>query len=102
MTAVDSPNVTGAITPANPTTGALITVTISGDDVLVETVTGTIGPLIAHCVALDGATFDITIDAAPYSKVTTTHESVKLVGITDPDGRTWLVATDGLTATSHA
>ena len=98
----DTFNVTGTITPANPTTGQAITVTITGDDVLTTTQQGTIGPLTGQLLAADGATSTVTIAAVPFTLVTSTPESVKLTGITDPSGRLWTVAANGLSATAVA
>lgn len=94
--------VTGALTPANPTTGQTMTVTISGDNTVTSTVAGTIGPLVLRLAATGGATSDLTIAASTFTQVITTHETVKLVGITDPSGRVWTVAANGLSATAVA
>lgn len=96
----DTFNVTAALTPANPTTGQAITVTISGDDVHTDTVAGTI-EITLHLSAADGVTKDITV-SAPYQEVTTTHESVMLIGVTDSTGRVWTVDPGGLKATAVA
>lgn len=98
----DAFNVIAAITPDNPTTGDQLTLTISGDDVLTEIAAGTIGPLTLQLQAADGATTTLTVDAVPYQLVTATHESVKITGVTDPSGRQWTVADDGLTAAAVA
>lgn len=95
----DTFSVSAALTPSNPTTGQTVTVTISGGDVLTTTSAGTI-TVTLHLTAADGATEDLTV-SAPYTKVTTTPESVKITGISDPQ-RTWTVAADGLTATAVA
>jgi hypothetical protein len=98
----DQFNVTAAITPANPTTGDHLTLTISGDDVHTVTQPGTIGPLTLSLQAADGATTSIKVASVPFNLVTTTHESVKITGVTDPSGRVWMPAADGLTATATA
>jgi hypothetical protein len=98
----DTWNVTGAVTPANPTTGQAITLTISGGDVLTQTVAGTIGPLTLNLTAADGATTTITVPAVPYQQVTSTPESVKITSVSDPSGRLWTVAANGLTASATA
>jgi hypothetical protein len=96
----DTFNVTAALSPANPTTGQAITVTISGDDVHTVTSTGSISVTL-HLEAADGATDDLVV-TAPYQKITTTHESVKMVGVTDSTGRVWTVDAGGLKATAVA
>jgi len=101
-TTSDQFNVTAAITPANPRTGDTLTLTISGDDVQTTETSGTIGPLSLSLTAADGATTTLTVDAVPYTLVTSTEESVKITGVSDPTGRVWSVADDGLTATATA
>jgi len=96
----DTFKVQGTVTPANPSTGDTVTLTISGDDVHTTTVAGTIGPLTLALKAAGGGTTKITVAAVPCNVVTTTHESVVITGVTDPSGRTWAVAADGLTATA--
>lgn len=102
VAAGDQFNVTAAVTPANPTTGDTITVTISGDDVLTTISAGTIGPLSLSLTAADGATTTITVPAVPYNLATATHESVKITSVSDPSGRRWTVGANGLTATAVA
>ena len=96
----DTFRVVGAITPANPSTGDTVTLTISGDDVHTTTVAGTIGPLTLALKAAGGGTTKITVAAVPCNVVTSTHESVVITGVTDPSGRVWTVSSDGLTATA--
>jgi hypothetical protein len=102
MTSSDQFNVTATIAPDNPKTGDTLTLTISGDDVVTTTTAGTIGPLTLALKAADGATTEITVPEVPYQLVTASHESVVITGVTDPSGRSWTVAQDGLTATATA
>lgn len=95
-------SVTGVVTPANPTTGQTLTLTITGGDVLTQTVVGTLGPLTLILLAADGATSTITVPSAPYQQVTSTPQSVKITSVTDPSGRAWTIAASGLTATAVA
>lgn len=94
----DQFSVTGAVTPANPATGDTVTVTITGDNTHSEA--GSIGPITLSIGSPSGGATQITVDAVPYTKVS--HEPVTITGVTDPTGRTWAVAANGLTATAVA
>lgn len=98
----DQFNVTAAITPVSPKTGDTLTLTISGGDVQTTETSGSIGPLSLSLTAADGSTSTLTVDAVPYTLVTSTPESVKITSISDPTGRAWTVAAGGLTATATA
>jgi hypothetical protein len=89
------------------TTGDVMKFVISGGDVLTQTTTSnaTLGPFSAPLVAADGATSTVNVPATSVTVTTTTStpESVKMSGPpTDPSGRVWTVAADGLSATATA
>lgn len=100
----DTFNVTAAYDKASYKNGDIISVAISGNDVLTVVTQSQAGPLTLHLTAADGATQDITLPSVPVSVTTTTPESVVISGITDngPAPRTWTVAANGLTATATA
>lgn len=96
----DQFNVSATITPANPSTGQTVTVTISGDDVHTEPMTGTLGPLTLTVKNSDNTEYSFTVPAVPCTVISTTHESVKLVSVSDPTGRVWNPSVSGLAATA--
>lgn len=100
----DTFNVTASFDKSSYNQGDTMTLTISGDDVLItttttaEAVSGTIS-----LTAADGSTSTLTFPAGVTVNVTTTTttpESVKMTSVTDSAGRTWTVAASGLTATA--
>lgn len=97
-------NVTASTDKSVYNAGDLMTLTISGSDVLTSTtVTPTTFTGTVNVVAADGA-----LDAAPFTLVvnvpttTTTPESVKISSVVDSSGRVWTVSASGNTATATA
>lgn len=100
-------NVTAAYDKASYNTGDTITVTISGGDVLTQTVSSQVGPLTIPIVAADGATSVVSVPQTLASVTTTTPESVvidtsKPIVDTSPTPRTWTVASNKLSITATA
>ncbi len=102
----DTFNVTAAYDKPSYSQGGTITVTISGNDVLTQTVTTQqqSGVLTLTITAADGAVTTITVPAATVnvSTTTSTPQSVKITGIADTSGRAWTIAANGLSATATA
>lgn len=102
----DTWNVTAAYDKPSYNKGDTLTVTISGDDVLTTTTTTQqqSGALTLTLTAADGAKTSIALPATSVnvSTTTTSHQSVKITGVSDSSGRTWTVGTTGLTATALA
>ena len=103
MPTSDAFNVTGAYDkPAGYNKGDLITLGISGGDVQTVTTQETVGPVVLHLKAQDGATTDLTTAATTVTNVTTSPESVIIEGYTDtnPNPRVWTIAADGIHVTT--
>lgn len=98
----DTFNVTAAYDKPSYAQGDTMTITISGDDVLTETVQKNSGNLSITIKAADGATATIKLPPAIVNVLVSTNESVVISGVTDDSGRTWTVASSGLTATAVA
>lgn len=86
--------------------GDVMTITISGSDVLTQQVTsqGESGQLTLTITAADGATTTITVPPTTVSvtTTTTTPESVRITAVSDTSGRAWTIASSGLSATATA
>lgn len=99
-------NVTASYDKLAYNAGDVMTITISGNDVLTSQVQTQqqSGTLTLTITAADGAT--TTIQVPPTTVTVTTNnstpESVKITGIVDTSGRNWTIATGGLTATATA
>lgn len=102
----DTFNVTAAYDKASYNQGDTITVTISGGDVLTQTVTtqAQSGLLALMLNAADGSSFSLPMQPITVNTTTTTAtpESVKLTQVTDSSGRVWTVGASGLSATAAA
>jgi hypothetical protein len=103
----DAFNVTAAYNAPSYTQGQTITVTISGNDVLTTTTTGTVGPVSIPIVAADGATGTVSIPAENVTLTVTTPESVTIdttraIVDTSPTPRTWTVAANKLSISATA
>lgn len=102
----DTFSVTAAYDAPSYNTGATMTITISGNDVLTQTTTqqAQSGVLTLTVTAADGATTTITVPPTTVNVTTTTStpESVKITGIIDSSGRVWTINSSGLTATAVA
>ncbi|WP_024516839.1 hypothetical protein [Bradyrhizobium sp. Tv2a-2] len=102
----DTWNVTAAYDKSSYNAGDVMTVTISGNDVLTTTTTTQqqSGALTLTLTASDGSTTTITI---PATTVTSTHttstpESVTVTGFSDDSGRVWTIAPSGLSISATA
>lgn len=100
-------NVTAAYDKPSYTGGEIITVTISGNDVFTQTVTGQVGPITIPVVAADGAQSTVTIGQTTASVVTSTPESVVIdtsrpIVDTSPTPRVWVVSASKLSITATA
>jgi hypothetical protein len=104
-------NVTASYDKPAYNAGDTITITISGGDVLTQTVStqSTAGPVIIPVVAADGAASTVTVPSVVVttSSTTTTPESVVIdasrpVVDTSPTPRTWTVSTNKLSITATA
>jgi hypothetical protein len=100
-------NVTAAYDKPSYNQGDTITVTISGGDVLTQTLTGQIGPLAIPVVAADGATATVSLPQTTVTVTTATPESVVIdttrpVVDTSPTPRTWTVSANKLSITATA
>lgn len=100
----DTFNVTAAYDKASYNTGDTMKVSISGDDVLTQSVTLSAGPLTLGIKAADGATETITVPATTVLGTTSTPESVVITSVTDSGTppRTWTIDPSGLFATATA
>ncbi len=102
----DTFNVTAAYDKPSYNQGSVMTVTITGNDVLTQTTTTQqqSGVLTLTITAADGATTTITVPAATVnvSTTTSTPQSVKIAAVTDTSGRTWAIAANGLSMTATA
>jgi hypothetical protein len=102
----DTFSVTASYDKTQYNKGDTITVTISGNDVLTTTTTSSqaSGTLTLTITAADGATTTVTVPPTTVmvTTTTTTPESVKITGVSDTSGRTWAIATGGLSATATA
>ena len=102
----DTFNVTGAYDKPSYNQGDTITVTISGGDVLTQTTTTQqqTSPVTLTLTAADGAVTQITVPPTTVNVTTTTtqQESVKITGVSSTDGRTWSIASSGLSVTATA
>lgn len=98
----DTFNVTASFDKSSYNAGDTMTLTISGNDVLTQTVSETLSGTI-NLQAADGATQTIALPSGvAVSSTTSTPESVKIVSVTDDKGRTYTVAANGLSATATA
>lgn len=100
----DTFNVTAAYDKANYAQGETITATISGDDVHVVQSQGQAGPLDLTVQAQGGAQQVISVPSVAVTITTTTHESVKIIGVVDtgPTPRTWSIDASGTKVTATA
>ena len=103
----DTFNVTAAYDQQSYTAGQTITVTISGNDVETQTLTGQIGPLAIPVVAADGATATVSLPQTTVTVTTATPESVVIdttrpIVDTSPTPRTWTVSANKLSITATA
>jgi hypothetical protein len=103
----DAFNVTAAYDQSSYTSGQTITVTISGNDVETQTLTGQIGPLTIPVVAADGATATVSLPQTTVTVTTATPESVVIdttrpIVDTSPTPRTWTVSSNKLSITAIA
>ena len=103
----DTFNVTGAYDKPSYNSGDTITVTISGGDVLTQTLQGQIGPLSIPVVAADGATATVSLPQTTVTVTTATPESVVIdttrpIVDTSPTPRTWTVSSNKLSITATA
>lgn len=100
----DTFNVTGTYDKLSYIQGDLITVTISGGDVLTQQIQATIGPLVLTITAADGATTTVDMPAVPVTLTTSTPESVTITAVQDTNAtpRIWTISASGLSATATA
>lgn len=98
----DTFNVTAAYDKASYNVGDTIIATISGGDVLTNTVSGTSAPFALSATMADGSTAQIVMPSAAVSVITTAPESVRITGVSDTGGRTWAIAANGLSASAVA
>lgn len=98
----DTFNVTAAYDKSSYTVGDAITATISGSDVLTNTVSGTSSAFALSATMADGSTASISMPAAAVSVITTAPESVRITAVNDTSGRTWAIAANGLSASAVA
>lgn len=102
----DTFNVTAAYDKSSYNQGDTMTLTISGGDVLTQTTTTQTpsGALSVTIAAADGSTTTINVPPGTVNvtTTTTTPESVKITGVSDSSGRTWTIASGGLSATATA
>lgn len=96
----DQFNVTGSFNKLTYNQGDQMVVTISGGDVLTSTTTET-ATVTVSLLAADGSTSS-WVGTVPVTKTGTIPESVLIASVTDSDGRTWLVAANGLSASATA
>lgn len=86
--------------------GDTMTATISGDYVLTTTTTTQqqSGALTLTLTAADGAKTSISLPATAVnvSTTTTSHQPVKITGVSDTSGKAWTIGATGLTATALA
>jgi hypothetical protein len=98
----DTFNVTAAYDKVSYNKGDVMTVTISGGDVLTTTGPTQSGTLSLTITAADGAVTTISLQPVTINVTTTTPESVKITGAVDSTGRVWTIGASGLTATAIA
>lgn len=103
----DTFNVTASYDKPSYNQGDIITVTISGDDILTQTMTGQIGPLSIPVVAADGAQGSVSLLQTTVTVTTATPESVIIdttqpIVDTSPTPRTWTVAANKLSISAVA
>jgi hypothetical protein len=104
----DTFNVTAAYDKPSYNQGDTITATISGGDVLTQTLTGQIGPLAIPVVnPTDGATATVSLPQTTVTVTTATPESVVIdttrpIVDTSPTPRTWTVSANKLSITATA
>jgi Bacterial Ig-like domain (group 3) len=95
-------NVTAAYDKATYNKGDLMTVTISGGDVLTQVNSAQSGTLTLTITAADGSTTSIALPDVTINTTTTTPESVKITGAVDSTARPWTIASNGLSVTATA
>jgi hypothetical protein len=95
-------SVTGAYDKASYNKGDTMTVTISGGDVLTQTVQQPSGTVTLTITAADGSTTTVVMPPEPVNVTTTSPQSVKITGVSDTSGRTWTIAANGLSCTAVA
>jgi hypothetical protein len=103
----DTFNVTASYDKPSYNQGDTITATISGGDVLTQTVQGQIGPVALPLVASDGAQDTLNLPQTTVTVTTATSESVVIdttrpIVDTSPTPRTWTVSANKLSITATA
>ncbi len=100
-------NVTASYDKPSYVQGDVITVTISGNDVLTTTANGQVGPITLPIIAADGATTTITIPQETVTITVVTPESVVIdttrpIVDSSPTPRTWVVSDNKLSISATA
>ena len=103
----DTFNVTAAYDKPSYNQGETMTITISGDDVLTETIQSQVGPVTIPVVAADGAQSEVSVPAITVQITTVSHLSVVIdttrpVVDSSPTPRTWAVAANNLSISAVA
>ena len=80
--------------------GERMTLTFTGGAVKTSDVT--LSNLSAVITLSDGSTVNVAVPSTLVKDGQTTNLTAKIASITDPSGRVWVVATDGLSAWSIA
>jgi hypothetical protein len=99
-------NVTASYDKAAYNQGDMMTLTISGGDVLTQQVTQQqqSGQVTLTLTAADGAVSTIVIPPAiiNVTQTVSTPESVKITGVIDSSGKIWTISSTGLSVTATA
>jgi hypothetical protein len=97
-------NVTASYNAPAYTKGQTIIAAIVGSDTETVTSQGQVGPLALSIAAADGATEVVNMPAAAVTISNITTQAVKITGVVDtsPTPRTWVISSDGLSASAVA